>query len=146
MPHGLLITHFFILMIPSYGKLQKPSYILDIKKANTDQLLATIQWWEKKRIWFNIIVGALGVISILLFNSGRLFSGWISLVGIIIWGIAANIFYSSGILLEVVNVYYLKSSKNFFRFRYPLFIIGTLLYSMVTIIYAFNRYIYFNQF
>lgn len=118
---------------------------MDIKKANTDQLLATIQWWEKKRILFNIIVGIFGVISTLLLNYGHLFTGWINMLQIILWGFAANIFYSSGILLEVVNVYYLKSSRNFFRYRYLHFTIGTLLYSIVTIITAFTYYISINQ-
>jgi hypothetical protein len=111
-----------------------------MKKLNLEQLETPIIWWEKKRIWFNVIVGFAGIY-IIIFSEFFMFS-FKDIVGILIWGFIANILYSAGVILEIMNVYYLKSNINFFRFRYVFWLLGTFLYAAWTAYYAF---FYFND-
>jgi hypothetical protein len=107
---------------------------------NTDRLLKTIQWWEKKRVWFNLCLGVVGVYTMITYSSVMSFDPIHDTIGVLVWGVLANILYSSGILLEVINLYYLKNKVNFYMLRYFLIIIGTLLYCLVTFLYAFIYY------
>lgn len=103
-------------------------------------LKKTIIWWEKKRIWFNVAVGLAGLLGITI-NIIHPF-GIEDFIGIILWGMMANILYSVGILLEIVNQYYLKGRLNIFRFRRFFFIIGTLAYVFFTWVYVYFYYKY----
>lgn len=103
-------------------------------------LKKTITWWEKKRIWFNVAVGITGTLGVIV-NIIHPF-GIDDFIGIVLWGIMANILYSVGILLEIVNQYYLKGKLNIFRFRHFFFIIGTLAYVFFSWVYAHIYYIY----
>lgn len=106
---------------------------------NIDRLVRTIQWWEKKRIWFNIFVGAVGIITVIAYG-GFVYEPHYTIVQIIIWGFLANILYSSGILLEAANLHYFNGSIPFYKFKYFLFILGTFLYCVVTFMYAIFYY------
>jgi hypothetical protein len=101
-------------------------------------LKKTIIWWEKKRIWFNVIIGVIGILAVYMYCTDAIETE--DIIGIILWGIMANILYSVGILLEIVNQYYLKGKLNIFRFRHVFFILGTLMYMFVTWNYAFYYY------
>ncbi|QHI35864.1 hypothetical protein IMCC3317_12120 [Kordia antarctica] len=109
---------------------------------NETVLNKTITWWETKRIIFNAFVGIVGIFSVFA-NIPHTF-GLEDFIGIILWGIVANIFYSVGILLEIVNQYYLKGKLNIFLFRHFFFIIGTLMYMFLTWSYTF--FYYYNNF
>ncbi|WP_298513324.1 hypothetical protein [uncultured Kordia sp.] len=101
---------------------------------NTVTLKNTISWWEKKRIAFNFFVGITGVIAVLAFIPHTF--GMEDAIGIVLWGIMANILYSAGILLEVANQYYLKGKLNIFQFRLFFFVAGTFTYMLVTWAYT----------
>ncbi|MEO7361615.1 MAG: hypothetical protein ABI120_14890 [Gemmatimonadaceae bacterium] len=66
-----------------------------------------ISWWEKRRLPFNIGVGAAGLFSLLgmaMANSlarGEFFAGP-PLLAIIAYGVAANILYTSGWFIELM--------------------------------------------
>ena len=62
------------------------------------------------------------------------------LIGIILWGIVANIFYATGIILEVANQHYLNGKLNIYRFRHFFFIIGTFAYMILTWSYTILYY------
>ncbi len=108
--------------------------MIDDEKLNT-----SVEWWEKKRLWFNIAVGLTGVISILAIWPYFFFE---EIVGIIIWGIIANIFYSLGILVEILDSYYLNGKGKFYSFRMFFFITGTLAYCFVTFYSVWLHYLF----
>lgn len=87
----------------------------------------SIKWWESKRLLYNVLVGIFGLAAFFItgFDSWRLLSIDDAL-GVIAWGILANVCYSLGILLEVWNWYYLRHHLPIERFRFPLFLLGLL--------------------
>ena len=75
------------------------------RKDEPLRISEVISWWESRRLYYNIITGAtglfcLGIIFLLLGlpHDFRLYS-W--LVFVFIFGISANIFYTSGWIIEV---------------------------------------------
>ncbi|MBC8754588.1 hypothetical protein H2O64_07875 [Kordia sp. YSTF-M3] len=101
-------------------------------------LKKTIVWWEKKRIWFNIIIGINGVLALL--SIGPPYFSITEIVGIVIFGFFMNIFYSTGIILAVLDSYYFRNKFNLFRFRHLFIIIGTMLSIIFTWVTAFAYY------
>lgn len=97
-----------------------------------------VKWWEKKRLWFNIIVCSTGIICILVMNLG--FFLIFDFIGIVIFGIVANVFYSTGILVELLDIYYLRGKLKLYDYRLLFFIIGTLATCYFTIIIAIEHY------
>lgn len=92
-----------------------------------EELKLDIKWWESKRWIFNCAVG--------LFGSFALYNGLLQCdynwsfsdtLGVIFWGIGANILYSLGILLELFDWYYLKNRIGIKKFRLLFFIVGLL--------------------
>ncbi|MDO5980032.1 hypothetical protein [Flavivirga spongiicola] len=110
-----------------------------MKKIDWNLLNETIVWWEKKRITFNVVVGISGLISFMVLSPN--YFGITEIIGILTWGILANILYSSGILIEIFNFYYFNDKVKFFKFRFGFYIFGSLLYCAVTFIYPFLYYI-----
>ncbi len=100
-----------------------------------------VRWWEKKRFWYNIVVGIIGFFFIFnITGAPNLYE----ILAILIWGLGANIFYSVGILLEVFDQYYLKGKLKLRSFRMAFFIFGLLVSCCVTIInilLSYNRLI-----
>jgi hypothetical protein len=69
-----------------------------------------ILWWERRRIPYNVAVGAVGFVSVsILLSLGRslvgdqeaLFSPFLLFVGILLYGIAANLCYTLGWFTEL---------------------------------------------
>lgn len=114
--------------------------IKNMKEIDFSSINQTINWWEKHRLRFNIILGALGIFSLLIIFPSCF--GLVDCIGIFFWGFMANVLYSLGILLEIINVYYLKSKFNFFQNRHFFIIIGTVAYSFVTFFYPFIYYMH----
>jgi hypothetical protein len=106
-----------------------------MKNIEWNHLYETIVWWEKQRIIFNLVVGISGLLPLII-----LLPSWFGIeevIGILIWGIISNILYSSGILVEIFNLYYLNSKVNFFKFKFGFYFFGSLLYCVVTFFYSF---------
>ena len=95
-----------------------------------------VGWWEIRRLWFNVIVGITGISSIIYMDFG--FYLFFNIVGIAIYGIIVNIFYSFGVLVELFDLYYLKLKLKTFRLLF--FIMGTLFTCFMTICFAINCY------
>ncbi|CAM4113044.1 MULTISPECIES: hypothetical protein [Flavobacterium] len=111
-----------------------------MKEIDFSSINQTINWWERHRLSFNMILGALGTFSLLLIFSPCF--GLLDCIGILFWGFMANVLYSLGILLEIINVYYLKSKFNFFQYRHLFIIFGTAAYGFVTFFYPFLYYMH----
>ena len=100
-------------------------------KQKEDKLLLTaFGWWEKKRIIYNIVVGCAGVF--ILFTNGGEFT-IPNFIGIIIYGLLANLFYSLGFLIEIGAKHYFKSDRDFGKIREGLFWAGLILSVIITI-------------
>lgn len=122
-----------------YNRKTKNS--LEINKfsmKNQIELIESINWWEKKRLWFNLIIGILGITCIVTMNNGHFsFSEFLQ---IILYGLVANIFYTAGIMVEIFNFYYFGGRLNINRLRLFFFMMGTLVTCFTTYIYAFSYY------
>lgn len=77
--------------------------------------LRVIQWWESRRVTYNAIVGSVGLVSLgwmfalvrLIANPGPL--EWEPFViGPIVYGLAANVCYTSGSIVEMLVERWLK--------------------------------------
>lgn len=92
-----------------------------------EELKSDIKWWESKRWIFNIAVGLAGTFAIYQGLSGKEYDWTIDdTLGVIFWGIGANIFYSLGVLLELFDWYYLKNRIGVKKIRLLFFVIGIL--------------------
>lgn len=96
-------------------------------------LQIALAWWEKKRIWYNLIVGVSGVIPIVLYANHF---GFVEVFGLAMYGLILNVFYSSGFLIEALNIHYLKQKLQIEYLKYPLLIIGTLISSALTYVWG----------
>ncbi len=97
------------------------------------ELVESNNFWLKKRLLFNLLVGISGLLVTLKFiYSIDLFD----ILGIIAWGIVANAFYSFGYVLESYIIKKSNGKKNLSESRKILFWIGTICYVILTAIYA----------
>jgi len=106
---------------------------------NSELTKNSLSWWEQKRIWYNLVVLLIGVWQIVSEEPETF--GFADIKCIIIYGIGANIFYSSGLILELLDEYYFKTFFKFNRFRWLFLILGTL-FSIFFVMYAIA--IYYN--
>ena len=107
-----------------------------------DQLRADIKWWESKRWIFNVFVGILGTVAILICLSEQPYK-WTfrDSLGIVYWGIGANFFYSLGTLVELFDWYYLKNKLGLKKLRLLFFIFGTLVSGIYTFCFVKDYFI-----
>lgn len=90
-----------------------------------EELKSDIKWWETKRWFYNLGVAIFGILAMYFGISSDEYSFTLEdFLGIIIWGIGANIFYSLGILVEILDWYYLENKIGIKRFRMIFLIIG----------------------
>ncbi len=92
-------------------------------------LYTALKWWESKRLAFNLIVGFIGILALSIFATHFTSA---DVTAITIYGIVANIFYSTGFLLEAFDLHYFKNRLQLQKLRYPFLLIGTLLSSALT--------------
>ena len=90
-------------------------------------------FWLKKRLIFTIIVGIAGIISISRF--WNLITAF-DILGIILWGIVANAMYSFGYVLESLIIHKTNGQSDLKKSRVWLFWIGTICYTLLTILYT----------
>lgn len=98
-----------------------------------EELKLNIKWWESKRWIYNLVVGFFGVFAMYVGLSEEMsFFTKTDIFGIIWWGIKANILYSSGMLLELLDWYYLKNRIGIKKIRGLFFTIGLIISSLLT--------------
>jgi hypothetical protein len=85
--------------------------------------------WEKLRWIFNIAVGLTGILGTMV-NVGIPFLP--EVIGAILYGLFANVFYCLGFVFEMADQHYLKGGLGLHRARTPLFLIGTILSMLLT--------------
>lgn len=95
---------------------------------STEVLRSNIQWWESRRLIFNLTVGLVGSYAIYEGMSGKDYNWSVyDTLGVLWWGIGANIFYSLGLLMEIFDWYYFKNKLRLRNLRLFLFISGLVL-------------------
>ncbi|WP_299122049.1 hypothetical protein [uncultured Tenacibaculum sp.] len=115
----------------------------ELKSIKSEKIIDGIKWWESKRWVFNLLVGLSGVLGIVkgIYVAAENIFVISDIFGIILLGIIANIFYSSGILVEIFDNYYFNNKLKMERFRVIFLILGCLL----CCIYAYlSTYFYYN--
>ena len=106
-----------------------------------EEIRSNVKWWESKRWIFNIVIGFIGCFTIYDSYSRGEYS-WVNkdITGIVFWGICANIFYSTGILLELLDWYYFKNRIGFKKMRLLFFVIGLVFSSLFTLWCGWNYF------
>lgn len=103
--------------------MTEPTSVLDQVDEKPSSSHELITWWEKKRWWYNVLVGITGLV--VLGISGLLqqlpFDFWL---GIIFYGIAANVGYTLG-WASALLLHYYTQSELLFTHRNTLYFIGT---------------------
>lgn len=63
-----------------------------------------VQWWERRRLLYNAIVGGAGLVSLAVVQGVELAfgNGWLPVpfLGIVAYGLAANVCYTGGWVIE----------------------------------------------
>ena len=99
------------------------SDLLDDYDNKENQLWNAITWWESRRLRFNMIVGGLGMIVLLLSLGSTTFYG--ATFFIAFWyGLGSNIAYLAGWVLEILLYYYFSIAMKE-TMRTALFGLGT---------------------
>lgn len=69
---------------------------------------AILKWWEKRRFAYNVIVGTAGLVSLgaismaaLVTGNGAAFMGNFPWIGVVVFGVMANVCYSAGGFIEM---------------------------------------------
>lgn len=100
--------------------------LLDDNGIKQDRLiLDMIQWWEKRRLLYNLIVGTFGVLGMLFIIQRYHSVSFLELVqyAAFPYGIFANIAYLAGWVLDLLLRYYLNIKLNVSS-RQTLFFLG----------------------
>ena len=91
-------------------------------------VLTAFGWWEKRRWIYNLVVGLTGSFFVFMMPVVTGFD----ILGIIIYGLTANLFYSLGFLIEVAARYYFKNESDFTDRRKLMFGTGLVISVLVT--------------
>lgn len=94
---------------------------------------AFIFWW-RKGLYFNLAVGLTGLSMTLALGIPLPIRDYF---GIIQWGIVANLLYAQGYILDSIVIVRSRGKKSLQSARYFLFVTGTLVYILATVLFAF---------
>ena len=100
-----------------------------------DPVRAAFAWWAKRRLRYNLIVGLSGVITLVIMDS----FGSLELILAIIYGIFANLCYTSGFLLTALDLHFFNSALGLYAIRNGLYTLG-LVFSIALTIFACVTY------
>jgi preprotein translocase subunit SecY len=105
------------------------------------KVLDSYNYWSKKRLLFNILVGLAGLYPTIFCSF--LFSMF-DLFGILMWGFVANAGYSFGYVIESFVITKTNGVKSLSRYRNLLFWLGTISYVIVTISFGYLYFKYYS--
>ena len=100
-------------------------------RAFSKELYESIKWWEKRRIYFNILVGISGLIPLVLSLPHLAIKEIIGVfIVIFVYGFFVNMCYCFGWASDILKAYYYKT-PTFGDYRSLFFGLG-LIFSMLT--------------
>lgn len=108
--------------------------ILDEELNLTNQLGQSVRFWEKRRITYNVLVGVCGFIILIIYWK---YTRWYDVVFASIYAIIMNLAYMTGFYLETLDLHFLNSRFSIHRRRPTLFILGTILACIFTLLAGF---------
>jgi hypothetical protein len=107
-----------------------------------------ILWWERRRLIFNLIVGATGILTCTLLLVGEMLaekffrdeggggSPILAVFGVFAYGIMANICYTGGWISELVAKYVWKEqAENLGKIAFALGIIFSVLLTLLPVVF-----------
>lgn len=103
----------------------------DANEAQPSPLKSIVLYWEKMRLLYNVILGGIGILTILLTDMLNYWPIAGLLGGAIIYGIAANLVYSLGPYLNIVGVTIFEMNTAPWR---PLFYLGLIFSAVLTFV------------
>lgn len=89
--------------------------LLDDVNIRQDQLvLDMVQWWEKRRLWYNIIVGLVGSATVLLVLKQYHYISFSDILcfAVLPFSLFANIAYLAGWVIDLLLRYYFKTALS----------------------------------
>ncbi len=105
----------------------RPTPILDhdLAENNQDPVWNVVHWWESNRLRYNLSLLALEILIMGYYWRGTMAFGEVeSVYQTLAYNLVANVFYTTGWVLEIFICYYLPSWKPGFYFRRGLFGLG----------------------
>ncbi|MCB0735393.1 MAG: hypothetical protein H6608_11900 [Flavobacteriales bacterium] len=105
--------------------------VLDFDEPRTDPLDNALQWWEGRRLPFNLAVGLAGAISMTIFATSFYVA---DIIWIVIYGVIANLAFSFGFLAECLIHHYLGRWFEPTNLRMLFYILGTIGSVILTIL------------
>ncbi|WGD33934.1 hypothetical protein [Olleya sp. YS] len=98
----------------------------NIQDKPEDGFNSAIKWWERKRLWYNLITLVGGLLVVLLRGDvPNGISSYSDFYMILFWLFGANIFFTCGWGIEALSVYYLKTKYFGNGLRTLLFVLGS---------------------
>lgn len=95
------------------------------------------KWWEQRRGRYNLIVGACGLLPLIIGNSffidNSSFAG-LAIVVCLLWAIMANICYTFGWIVQIFSRNIFKNSFGFLQNNVLLYRLGLTLSILVTLV------------
>ena len=105
-----------------------------------------VLWWERRRLLFNLIVGATGILTCTLLLVGEMLaekkfgdveagSPILAVFGVFAYGIMANICYTGGWISELVAKYvWKKQAENLGKITFALGIVFSVLLTLLPVV------------
>lgn len=96
------------------------------------KISSSLTWWDKKRVWFNIIILVTAVLYLIMIQPKSF--GLNEFFGALLYGLVLNVFYCLGFLMELYDYKYLKNRLKSQNYRNTFFILGTVFSVIYTIL------------
>lgn len=117
----------------------------DLVLQKKEVIFNALQWWEARRLGYNIVLIACEIFLILYFWKGTLLYGIENaFLGSVLYTIAANVFFSVGWGIEILALYYFGENRFLRKFRIPFFILGVL-FSILLTLDMYDNVLYYYQ-
>jgi len=107
---------------------------LKISQKDISTTGCIIRWWERRRKYYNLVVGLAGILGLTLIKicipKISLFFG---IPFVILYGILANLLYTTGWISFIILKKVFDTIWDFEKYMVMLYIIGTILSLMITL-------------
>ena len=119
----------------------------DYIRRDKDKIYNLVDWWERKRLVFNLTIIAIIVYEVFFFWEETVRFGIIdAIIGSIAYIIAANVFFSIGWGLNVLIVFYkLTFLSSYEKYKMAFLVVGVLFSILVTAFIYEGTLIYFKE-
>lgn len=110
------------------------------EQSTDSSILSNVRWWERMRIWYNVIIVGMLVTSFFFVRYGSSYNYWRvteRVIVLAIYLVIANLFYCLGWGLDLLFRHYFKIRGFGKGLNIGLFSVGTLLVALFTLFISF---------